>query len=69
MLIVLVFLFANTSNMTERRLICVYPMIFLLYVWLKEKVIQYKAYFTTKKHVVCLYISLCLIYVVAKAFA
>lgn len=69
MLIVLVFLFANTSNMTERRLICVYPMIFLLYVWLKEKVIQYKVYFTTKKHVVCLYISLCLIYVVAKAFA
>ena len=69
MLIVLVFLFANTSNMTERRLICVYPMIFLLYVWLKEKVIQYKVYFTTKKHVVYLYISLCLIYVVAKAFA
>lgn len=68
MFIVLVFLFANTSNMTERRLICVYPIIFLLYVWLKEKVIHYKAYFTTKKNVVYLYISLCLIYVVAKAF-
>lgn len=68
MLIVLVFLFANTSNMTERRLICVYPMIFLLYVWLKENVISYKAYFTTKKHTVYLYISLCLIYIVTKAF-
>ena len=32
----LIFLIANTSNMTLRRIIVFYPFIFLLYVWIKE---------------------------------
>ncbi|WP_407412448.1 hypothetical protein [Acinetobacter sp.] len=65
-LICLIFLLANTANMTLRRLIGFYPFIFLLYVYVKENFVNYKNFQKTIIFAFYFYFFLILIYLLIK---
>lgn len=66
LLITFVFLFFNTSNMHSRRIMCLFPIIFLAYVWIKENCISYSKYFRTNILLAFTYLSLIIVYLVVK---
>ncbi|WP_168382635.1 hypothetical protein [Acinetobacter indicus] len=66
LVICLIFLLANTANMTLRRLIGFYPFIFLLYVYIKENFVTYKNFQKTIIFAFCFYFFLILMYLLIK---
>ena len=62
----LIFLIANTANMTLRRIIVFYPFIFLVYVWIKEFSINRKQFKITTFYGCYIYGFLILIYLFLK---
>lgn len=66
LLITFVFLFFNASNMHSRRIMCLFPIIFLIYVWIKEYCISYSKYFRTNILLAFTYLSLIIVYLVVK---
>lgn len=64
--ICLLFLFANTANMTLRRIIAFYPFIYLLYVLIKERSISHVQFQRTTLIGLFLYLFLVVIYLVLK---
>lgn len=63
-----VFLFLNTSNMNTRRIMCLFPIIFLVYVWIKEYCISHSKYLRTNILLAFTYLSLIIVYLVMKYF-
>ena len=60
----IVFLLANSSNMNPRRLICMYPVLYLFFVIAKEK---YPFYIKKNmKRGFMAYLVLCLVYLIIK---
>lgn len=66
LLITLVFLLANTSNMTPRRIMCIYPIIFLVYVWIKEYLIDLRTVKNASSKILFLYLILVIVYLFIK---
>ena len=66
LLIILGFLILNTSNMNVRRVMCVYPIIFLVYVWIQNKYISQSKCFRVTCRIVSFYVCLIFVYVVIK---
>lgn len=66
LLITFVFLLLNSSNMHSRRIMCLFPIIFLVYVWIKENCISYSKYFRTNILLAFTYLSLIIVYLVVK---
>ncbi|WP_168400094.1 hypothetical protein [Acinetobacter indicus] len=62
----LIFLIANTANMTLRRIIVFYPFIFLLYIWFKEVAITRQNFKVTTFYGCFLYCFLIVIYLFLK---
>lgn len=58
----LIFLFLNSSQLDLRRVICVYPIIFCLYIFYKENVCSDEQSQRFSSYYVILYSSLCLAY-------
>lgn len=65
-IIIVIFLFANTFNMNIRRIMCVYPFIFLLYVIIQEKALSKIDKKNTFSYSSITYILLILIYLIVK---
>lgn len=65
-LIALIFLIGNTSNMILRRIMCVYPIFYLIYVMLRETHISKANIRNTFAYSTLTYLSLILIYLVVK---
>lgn len=61
-IMILVFLLLNSSNLDSRRVVCMYPFIFIPYVYMKEFVA--KKYFikSLNKRYIGFYVSLCFVY-------
>lgn len=66
LLIALCFLVLNTSNMNPRRIMCVYPILFLVYIWLRENKIMKRQYLKMNYRLVLGYMCLTLVYVFVK---
>lgn len=66
LLIAITFLFLNTSNMNMRRIMCVYPIFFILYVWMKEYCVPRLKYIRTFRLSIFVYICMYAIYMVVK---
>lgn len=64
--ITFVFFFLNSSNISPRRIMCLFPIIFLIYVWIKEYCISYSKYFRTNILLAFTYLSLIIVYLVVK---
>ncbi len=65
-IIVIVFLLANTANMNIRRIMCVYPIIYLLYVVLADSFISLKNKKNTSTYYLVVYLFLIIIYLFMK---
>lgn len=65
-IIFILFLLANTANMTIRRLIGFYPFIFLIYVFIKEYYISRIGFQKTTLMAVFIYLFLILVYLLLK---
>lgn len=63
-IISLAFLFLNSSHLDLRRVICMYPIIFIIYVYYKEYVCSYKMTKSFIMNYSIFYSTLCLVYFV-----
>ncbi|WP_285275080.1 hypothetical protein [Halopseudomonas bauzanensis] len=65
--ICLVFLLLNTANMTSRRIMSIYPFVYIVYVYLLDGVVDRRAAIRVSALASCVYIFMVLIYLLAKA--
>lgn len=66
-LISLLVILINTANMSERRIMCVYPLLFTLFVFLSNNIVKDKAVVrNTIRKSSFLYVGLCAIYFILK---
>ena len=61
------FLLANVSNINVRRLIAVYPIFFLIYVYIKESNFQNYFYKKYNQHANLVYLTLIILYISIKS--
>lgn len=66
LMIVLVFLVANTSNMADRRIMCVYPIIYLVYVWIRKTLISVSDFAVFRRNITLIYILMIIVYLILK---
>lgn len=65
-LFMFIFLLLNSSNLDTRRVVCMYPLFFLPYVYLKENVITNNYIKLINKRFVTIYAFLCIVYFITK---
>lgn len=63
-----VFLLFNSSNLVDRRVVCVYPCLFMLYVYLRENIVSDNISRIFYKRYKVLYGGLCVLYLGLKMF-
>lgn len=68
LLVFFVLLILNVSNLLQRRILCVFPLLFMLFVYIKEYRLSGKEYAKYSNYYALMYISLCTVYISLRLF-
>ena len=66
LLLLFAFLFLNSANLDSRRVVCMYPLMFIPFVYYKEYILQEYTIAAFKRNYVLIYMSICFLYLAVK---
>lgn len=61
-----IFLLLNSSNLESRRVVCMYPFMFIPYLYFKERIATHHFLHLIKERYIIIYASLCVVYLIFK---
>lgn len=62
-----IFLLLNSSNLDSRRVVCMYPFMFLPYLYFKENIASRNFLQMVRNRYIFIYLSLCVTYIIVKS--
>ena len=69
MLLLLVFLFLSSSNLDSRRVVCMYPLMFVPFVFYREYMLSKNNILSFRQKYIIVYGGICLLYLIVKGIA